>query len=211
MAKTNVLKAKTVNIGQIKPYWRNPRRNVETVKELKKSIEQFGFNVPLVVDEGYEIIAGHARYRALMELGVTEVACVVLKMSKALAREYRIADNKIHDLSSWMHEGLVGEVGTKEFLMSIPGFTQADADVLFFKPMDNVFAGQEGGFLADGTESSGGTVDVNAQSGGTGQGESGEAAYKEIMHTFTCPHCTEEFKEYPSVILEEARKLAEAE
>lgn len=96
------MKVEKVKIEVVKPYWRNPRKNDKTVKALKKSIKKYGYNVPIVVDEDYVIITGHARYRALIELGYKEVYVIkktdLTEKQKAL---YRIEDNKVSEFAEW--------------------------------------------------------------------------------------------------------------
>ncbi len=99
-----------IDIEKLKPYWRNPRHNEDTVQAIKVSIERYGYNLPIVVDKNNVIIAGHARYKALNELGVKKVKCIVTDMDESEAREYRIADNKIAELSSWDNDSLKAEM-----------------------------------------------------------------------------------------------------
>lgn len=94
----------------IKPYWRNARDNSKTIGALKKSIVEFGFNQPLVLDKKYTIIAGHARYKAMLELGMEEIPCVIVDMDAAKVKQYRIADNKTHEMTSWVHDELLVEL-----------------------------------------------------------------------------------------------------
>lgn len=106
-------------IGSIKPYWRNPRKNQKTVDALVQSIQKYGFNVPLVLDRNHVIITGHARYKALMQLGWTDVPCVISDMSETLAKEYRIADNKTSEISEWDRQQLefeLREIGDFSFM-----------------------------------------------------------------------------------------------
>lgn len=104
------MKIEKVKLTHIKPYWRNPRNNKETVELLKKSINRYGFNVPIVLDKNNVIIAGHARYRALLELDYNEADCVITNMSEEKAKEYRIIDNKTSEKSMWLENELVLEI-----------------------------------------------------------------------------------------------------
>jgi len=104
------IKIEKINISLIKPYWRNPRYNKNVVEPLVESIKKFGFNVPLVVDKDNVIITGHSRYKALLQLDYKEIPCIVSDMSERDAKEYRIADNKISELSSWNTDLLKKEV-----------------------------------------------------------------------------------------------------
>tara|TARA_B110000503_G_scaffold12308_1_gene16744 strand:- start:308 stop:856 length:549 start_codon:yes stop_codon:yes gene_type:complete len=95
---------------QIKPYWRNARKNDKTVEAVKQSIKDYGFNQPLVLDKHNVIITGHARFKALMQLGYKDAPCVVLDLPENKAKEYRIADNKTHEMTIWDNEQLVVEL-----------------------------------------------------------------------------------------------------
>lgn len=104
------MKIQTKKLSEIKPYWRNARKNERTVEALKKSISKYGFNQPLVLDTKNVIITGHARYKAIMQLGYTEVECVIADLSEQKAKEYRIADNKTHELTIWDNDELMIEL-----------------------------------------------------------------------------------------------------
>lgn len=104
------MKVQTLPLDSIKPYWRNPRKNEKAVDAVKKSIGEYGFNVPIVVDKKHTIINGHTRYKALLELGWTEAPCVVLDLPAAKAKEYRIADNKTAELAEWDMDALIPEL-----------------------------------------------------------------------------------------------------
>lgn len=97
-------------IKQVKPYWRNPRDNSKTMEALKESIKKFGFKVPITVDKSYTIVTGHARYKAMVELGYEEIECIVLDLSKAKVKEYRLADNKVAEFSLWDSDKLSVEL-----------------------------------------------------------------------------------------------------
>lgn len=104
------MKVKNIPIAQIKPYWRNARKNEKTVEALKTSIKEYGFNQPIVIDPQNVIITGHARFKALMQLGWNEVPCVVADLNEQKAKEYRIADNKTHEMTMWDNEELIVEL-----------------------------------------------------------------------------------------------------
>jgi len=183
----------TMGIGDILPYWRNPRKNAETVVELKLSIREFGFNVPLVLDQENVIIAGHARYRAMLELGEQTVPCVISDMDETRAKEFRIADNKIHDLTNWVVEGLLKELGSSEYALTVPGFTTGDMEVLFPDTAADGLGFTEDGLGGDGG-SEGASTGGDPFEGGTEQpadtsaGSEGDEDRVELM----CPSCLEE-------------------
>lgn len=104
------MKLRTVPLDEIKPYWRNPRDNSAAVAAVKASITEFGMNQPLVLDKEGVIIAGHTRYRALLELGHDKAPVVVVDLDPVQAKAYRIADNKTSELASWDSDKLVSEL-----------------------------------------------------------------------------------------------------
>ena len=89
-------------IEQIKPYKKNPRKNEKAVPEVVKSIKEFGFRQPLVVDSSMVLIVGHTRLLAAKELGLAKVPVhIASTLTPAQVRAYRIADNRSHDRSEW--------------------------------------------------------------------------------------------------------------
>lgn len=97
-------------LNEIKPYFRNPRKNDKTVEMLVKVIPQVGFNVPILIDKDGVIVKGHARYKAAFKLGMEEVPCVVTDATEEQINLDRITDNKISELSEWLDEGLAHEL-----------------------------------------------------------------------------------------------------
>lgn len=117
-----------VDINKIIPYWNNPRNNDGTVPRLMESIKSYGFNVPLVVNKDYVVITGHARLKCARKLGMKEVPCVIVNLTDEQAKKYRIADNKIQELSSWNEEELfkeLREIGDRLELVDM-GFSESE-------------------------------------------------------------------------------------
>lgn len=116
-------------IDEIHPYERNPRHNDDAVKYVKRSIERFGFKVPIVIDRDGTIVAGHTRYKASLELGLETVPCVVADdLTDRQIKAFRLADNKTAEKSSWDFNILGEELGDLfDFDMSEFGF---DVDVV---------------------------------------------------------------------------------
>lgn len=105
------------------PYENNPRRNDKAIEPVMHSIEEFGFQQPIVVDKDGVIIAGHTRWLAASELGLTEIPVVVAdNLTEDQVRAYRLADNKTAEFSEW-DEGLLDmELDAIEMDMSDFGF-----------------------------------------------------------------------------------------
>jgi len=81
----------------------NPRsHSAKQLSQLARSIQIFGFNVPVLVDAKDNVIAGHGRIMACQQLGWSEVPVIVLEhLSEAQARAFMIADNRLTEISMW--------------------------------------------------------------------------------------------------------------
>lgn len=97
-------------ITELKPDPRNPRiHGARQILQIARSIETFGFNVPVLIDADRKMIAGHGRIMAAQHLGLTEVPTICLShLSEAQRRAYMIADNRLTEISTW-DEKLLGE------------------------------------------------------------------------------------------------------
>ncbi len=127
-------------IGTIKPYIRNPRKNDRTVDLLVKIIPVVGFNVPILIDENGVIVKGHARFKAAIKLGMTEVPCVVTHADEEAIKADRIADNKISEFSEWVNDELLHEIDMLnididlgEFGLPMPSFEDIPTPEEFFE------------------------------------------------------------------------------
>lgn len=99
------------NICEIKPYAHNPRFNDQAVDGVAKSIEQFGWNSPIIIDTDNVIICGHTRLKAAQKLGLTKVPCVVAEnLTPEQVKAFRIADNKLAELATWNYDLLLPEI-----------------------------------------------------------------------------------------------------
>ena len=67
------MKIELRNINEITPYENNPRINDQAVDTVAKSVREFGFRQPIVVDENGVIIVGHTRWKAAKKLGLEKV------------------------------------------------------------------------------------------------------------------------------------------
>lgn len=84
------------------PYDKNPRNNEQAIDAVARSLEQFGFRQPIVVDADGVIIVGHTRWKAAGKLGLTKVPVhVATDLPAEKVRAYRIADNKTGEIAEW--------------------------------------------------------------------------------------------------------------
>jgi len=96
------MKIETRDIASIRPYEGNPRVNDAAVDAVARSIQEFGFRQPIVVDPDGVIVCGHTRYKAALKLGLKEVPVhVATDLTPEQIRAYRIADNKVAELATW--------------------------------------------------------------------------------------------------------------
>ena len=91
-------KIQNIKINKVYPNPNQPRKEFddESIKELAHSIKLHGFIQPIVVnsrDNGYMIIAGERRWRAAMELRLTEVPCVIRKYNENQIMEIALIEN----------------------------------------------------------------------------------------------------------------------
>lgn len=103
-------------VEELVPYINNPRKNDGAVDAVASSIKNFGFKVPIVIDSQNEIITGHTRLKAALKLGLKEVPCIVgADLTDAQIKAFRIADNKVSELSTWDFELLECEMMDLDF------------------------------------------------------------------------------------------------
>jgi DNA modification methylase len=105
------MKIEQINLNEIKPYYKNPRRNDRAVDKVAASIQEFGFNQPIVVDQDMTIVVGHTRYKAAQKLKLDTVPVLIaIGASKDKLQAYRIADNKLNELAEWDMDLLLEEL-----------------------------------------------------------------------------------------------------
>ena len=120
-------------VSKVRPFENNPRKNDDAVPAVAKSISEFGFNQPIVVDRDGVVVVGHTRLKAAKSLGLEVVPVYVASnRPEQQAAEYRLVDNKSSELSQWDDEKLLEElVALDEMgsdIMSF-GFDEIDDDM----------------------------------------------------------------------------------
>ena len=154
----NSIKIDYVKIGELLEYSSNPKVHEEKqIQQIAKSIERFGFNNPILVDERSEVIAGHGRLLAAKLLKLETVPVVrLIHLSEAEKRAYRIADNKLSENGRWDTDLLKLEFSEIEKLalnledelnLDITGFDFKEIDVLLADNKPNEKADEKLNFV----------------------------------------------------------------
>jgi DNA modification methylase len=124
-------------IEALRPYERNARtHSKKQIHQIAASIQEFGFNNPVIIDDLDTIIAGHGRVEAARLLGRTEVPTIRIDhLTPNQIRAYILADNKIAQNAGWDEEILKIELQhltTVElpFDVEITGFPTAEIDLV---------------------------------------------------------------------------------
>jgi hypothetical protein len=131
--------------ASLKPNPRNPRlRSKRQIRQIAKSIEAFGFNVPVLINRELQVIAGHGRIEAAKVLGMQQVPAILLEhLTEAQAQAFLIADNRLTENADW-DDKLLAESFKQlaaldlDFTIEATGFEMAEIDLLIESPSSAV-------------------------------------------------------------------------
>lgn len=159
------------DIDRVIPYAKNSRKHsAAQVSQIAAAIRHWGFTIPLLVDEGGSLIAGHARLLAAKELNLAKVPVAIAKgWSDEQKRAYVIADNRLAEASSWDSANLLSELSSltsSDFALDLMGFTN--------KQFEKLMKAAE--------------IDLDALAA-----KAKEQQATETRSTVTCPQCTHTF------------------
>ena len=100
-------------LTEIKEYRNNPRKNEEAIEPVMESIKNFGFVVPILIDQNNIILAGHTRKKAAEILKLKEVPCIYVEdLTQEQQKAFRLVDNKTAEFSQWDIEKLEQELSS---------------------------------------------------------------------------------------------------
>ena len=122
-----------VEIEKLKPYKNNARTHSdEQIEKIAKSMKEFGFINPVLVDGDLNVIAGHGRILGAKKLGMKEVPCLFIEdLTEEQKRAYIIADNKLAEDAGWDKELLkieLEDLKNMNFDITLTGFELEDFD-----------------------------------------------------------------------------------
>ena len=125
------------NTADLLPADYNPRKDLKPgdaeYEKLKRSIEQFGYVEPVIWNKTTgRVVGGHQRLKVLMDMGLSEVDCVVMEMDEDKEKALNIALNKIS--GDWDKDKLallIADLQGTDFDVSLTGFEPAEIDALF--------------------------------------------------------------------------------
>lgn len=126
-------------LAELFPYARNARTHSDAqIAQIAASIREWGWTIPVLVDEEGQLIAGHGRVLAARQLGIETVPVMTARgWSEAKIRAYRIADNKLGLNSGWDDELLALELADLRDLgaaLDLTGFDTASLESLLAGP-----------------------------------------------------------------------------
>lgn len=136
---TTAMEWRTIPVGDLRPAAYNPRKKLKPgdkeYEKIKKSIQEFGYVEPIIVNFDMTVIGGHQRLTVLKDLGYTEVQCVVVHIEDdAKVKALNIALNKI--TGAWNEQllaDLIVDLQSQDFNIDLTGFEPAEIDQLFSK------------------------------------------------------------------------------
>jgi len=121
----------------------NPRvHSPKQIRQIAKSIAAFGFNVPILIDESGQVIAGHGRLLACQELGITVVPTVALSHLNASQKQaFLLAENRLVENAAWDRNLLAQNFAALtavdlDFTLDVTGFEVEEIDLCLQEDID---------------------------------------------------------------------------
>ena len=173
----------------LQPYLKNAKTHPDSqIDLLINSIKEWGFTIPILIDEQNEILAGHGRLYAALKIGLEKVPCITAKgWSAEKKKAYVIADNKLAEKGEWDNALLFSElkeISKTDFNLNLTGMAE-EFNFMDYSPDVNpetIFSDITDEDLQGANESLNGSIQR------TNQDVSLKAT--EVI----CPHCSKPFR-----------------
>ena len=124
------MKIEEINIDDITPYQKNPRKNDKAVDTVATSIKEYGMKQPIVVDINNVVVVGDTRLKALKKLGYKTAPIIRAEdLNQAQIKGYRLMDNKSNEMAEWDDELLnqeLEELKDMDFDVNLTGFEDTE-------------------------------------------------------------------------------------
>lgn len=129
------MKFERKRLADLRPAEYNPRRDLKPgdpdYEKIARSIEQFGYVDPLVVNKDGTVIGGHQRLRVLQDMGAEEADVVVLDLDKEREKALNIALNKITgDWDPVKLTEVIGDLDLEDYDLSLTGYTEKELEAI---------------------------------------------------------------------------------
>ena len=121
-----------VDTDQLTPYAGNPKQHdADQISRIAASITEFGFNVPVLVDDDCRIVSGHGRVLAAKKLGLEQVPTITLgHLDEHQKKAFMLADNRLQELGGGWNDDLLrvelSDLQAADFDIELTGFTEDD-------------------------------------------------------------------------------------
>ena len=176
------------DISGLIPYDRNAKLHPDSqIDQLANSIREWGWTIPILIDENDIVLAGHGRLYAAQQLGLTDVPCMVAEgWSEDKKKAYIIADNKLAEKGGWDNALLYSElkqINDSSFDLSLMGM-EDEFDLMDFSPNLEPTTS-----YTEVTESDISKAGNNIDSSFSERGLDSSKRGQEVI----CPHCAKSF------------------
>lgn len=120
-----------VTLAKLTPYVNNAKKHPkEQVDLIERSIKEYGFLNPCLIDRDYNVIAGHGRILAAKQMGMDKIPCLFVEgLTEAQYKAYVLADNKLTEMGEWDMDLVLSELQDLEdmdFDISLTKFDMPD-------------------------------------------------------------------------------------
>ena len=125
--------------ARLNPAAYNPRKDLKPgdkeYEKLRRSIAEFGYVEPIIWNKTTgNVVGGHQRLKVLLDLGVTEIDCVIVELDDKREKALNLALNKIQgDWDETKLASLMAEFDASIFDVSLTGFDADEVDALLNK------------------------------------------------------------------------------